>query len=156
MIVRPSWSRDFPDSQYQQFLFRIFGFFLSDSRKVLRQYPTISDDGVLPNPFHFIFYKNLSVQLYGPKTSAVQQTPLNYDTDIFLWPKNEPPKGCRRRWGKSLNTRIRLSSQVQAVLRKTRESVRYETTQVRSRGTCTVRGCDKELPCACRKSNLGC
>jgi hypothetical protein len=82
-IVRP-WSRDFPDSKYQQFLVRIFVFFLDSSRKVLRQYPTISDDGVLPHPSYFIFYKNFSIQIYGPKTSAVQKTLLNYDTGTFL------------------------------------------------------------------------
>ena len=67
-----------------EFYLEVLCFFLNSSRKVLRRFPTISDDGVLPNPSHFVFYKNLSIQLYGPKTSAVQQTPLNYDTDIFL------------------------------------------------------------------------
>jgi len=137
MIVRPSWSRDFPESQYQQFLFRVFVFFLNSSRKLLRQCPTISDDRVLPNLSHLIFYKNLSIQLYGPKTSAFRQSPLNYDTDIFLWPKNETSNECQRRGGKSLNNRVQLSSQVQAVQRKTQGSVRYETTEMRSRGTCT-------------------
>jgi hypothetical protein len=141
-----------PDSQYQQFLITIFVFFLISSRKVLRQHPTISDDEVFPNPSHFIFYKNLSIQLYGPKTAAVQQTPLNYNTDVFLWPKKETPKGCRRRWGKSLYNRDQISSQVHAVLRKTRGSAR----RLRRCGTEEhVFSGDKELPCTCRKWNLG-
>ena len=63
------------------FLNRIFVFFLNSSREVLRQYPTTSDGGVLPNPSHYIVYKNLAIQLYWPKTVAVQR---NDDINIVL------------------------------------------------------------------------
>ena len=69
-------------AQYQQFLIRNVVFFLYFSRKILRRYPITSDNGVLPNPSHFIVYKNLSIYRYRPITPAFQQSPLNYDTDV--------------------------------------------------------------------------
>jgi hypothetical protein len=80
VTARPSVYSGFPwfisPAQYQQFLIRMFDFFLTYARRILRQYPITSDDGVLPNPYHLIVCKNLSIQRYWP-TSAVQQVALN-------------------------------------------------------------------------------